>query len=267
MKSIVIIGYGALGKILSSAIVSHLDRDYVLVGIYDIAVKESIVEVEGQAIPAFHSFDEVLVSEADIVVEIAGVQAVRECVKPLLEAGKDVVVTSVGALADARLRETIAEIARAQGRKVHITSGAVGGFDILSTVALMGGAEVSIQSTKKPKSLNGAPYLKGRDLPEDERVVAFSGSAAEAIAGFPKNTNVAVATGLAGGGVDQVKVEVVSDPAAQGNTHRITIENDRARAEIEVTAKTDPRNPKSSVTAAWSVAALLANLANPLQLF
>lgn len=267
MKSIVVIGYGALGKILSSVIVSHLHRDYTLEGIYDIALHEPSVEVEGQSVPVLGSFEEVLASRADLVVEIAGVKAVKEYAAPLLKADKDVVITSVGALADSKLRETLVDTARTHGRKVHVTSGAVGGFDILSTVAFMGGAKTTIQSTKAPQSLNGAPYLAGQDLPTDERVVAFTGSAPEAIAGFPKNTNVAVATGLAGGGVDCVEVQVVSDPAARGNTHRVTIENDKAKAVVEVTAKTDPRNPKSSVTAAWSVAALLANLANPLQLF
>ena len=40
-----------------------------------------------------------------------------------------------------------------------------------------------------------------------------------------------------------------------------------AKAIIEISSKIDPKNPKSSVTAAWSVAALLKNLASPVQYF
>lgn len=267
MKSVAIIGYGALGKILTSVVISRLAEDYTLVGIYDILLKQPNIEVNNKSVRVFESFEELLNTKVDIVVEIAGVGAVRELVIPLLQSGKHVVITSVGALADAELLAEITDTAKRTGCKVHVTSGAVGGFDILSTVSLMGNAVTAIESTKAPKSLNGAPYLEGKELPSDRRVIAFEGSAGDAIAGFPKNTNVAVATGIAGGGVDTVSVRVVSDPIAQGNTHRITIENDSARAVVEVTSKPDFKNPKSSVTAAWSVAGLLKNLVNPIQLF
>ena len=45
------------------------------------------------------------------------------------------------------------------------------------------------------------------------------------------------------------------------------MENEKAKAVVEITSKPDPKNPKSSVTAAWSVAALLKNLADPVQYF
>lgn len=267
MKSIGIIGYGALGKILSSIVVERLSEDYSIAGIYDFVLEDSTVDINGTNVKVFANFEELLRSEAELVVEIAGVGAVKELVIPLLEAEKDLVITSVGALADRDTLDKITETAKKKNRKVHITSGAIGGFDILSTLGLMGNGLVSIESTKAPKSLNGAPYLKGKELPEDCRSVVFEGGAREAILGFPKNTNVSVATGLASGAVDGVKVRIISDPAAQGNTHKICIENHIAKAIVEVNAKTDPKNPKSSVTAAWSVAALLKNLANPLQLF
>lgn len=266
MKSLAVIGYGALGKILCSILVKELSEDYDLTGIFDLALKEEYIEVEGKKIPIFQSFEEVLQSHAELVVEIAGVGAVREFSIPILRTGKDLVITSVGALSDEKLLESVGRTAKEEGHKVHLTSGAIGGFDILSTVAMMGDADTRIESTKAPKSLNGAPYLNGKTLPSDRLVIVFEGTAKEAIEGFPKNTNVAVATELAGGG-KPVKVCVISDPEAEGNTHRIHIENETARATIEVAAKTDPKNPKSSVTAAWSVAALLKNLASPIQLF
>lgn len=266
MKNIAVIGYGALGHILVDAILDKLKEDYRLVGIFDQMLDEKSIEAKGETIPLYESFDALLAGDTDIVVEIAGVGAVKEYIVPLLEAGKDVVITSVGALADTALYDAIESAAKKAGRKVHITSGAIGGFDLMRTFTLMGGVVSEIQSTKAPKSLNGAPYLK-EDLPTDKKVVAFEGSATEAIKGFPKNTNVAVATGLTTSGADATKVRIVSDPESPGNTHRVTVENEKAKAVVEITSKPDPKNPKSSVTAAWSVAALLKNLAAPVQYF
>ncbi|MDO5037718.1 MAG: DUF108 domain-containing protein [Tissierellia bacterium] len=267
MKNLAVIGYGALGKLLVSIIEDRLTQDYKLRGILDIALEGEAVQVGDRKIPLYPDFKALLEDDLDLVVEIAGVGALKDYGVDILRSGRDLVVTSVGSLADGDLLEALRKAAQEEGRKVHLTSGAIGGFDLLMTLKMMGGAQASIQSTKAPRSLNGAPYLEGKALPEDERVLAFSGNAKEAIQGFPKNTNVSVAAALATTGVEDLEVKIVSDPASQGNRHQVVVETAQAQAKIEVLAKPDKDNPKSSVTAAWSVAALLANLANPIQLF
>lgn len=267
MKKLAVIGYGALGKILVSAVLDQLATEYELRGILDLVLGQGAIEVGGRKVRTYGDIEELLSDDPDLVVEIAGVGAVKEYGSAILRSGRDLVITSVGSLADEDLLEELRESARENGRKVHLTSGAIGGFDLLRTIYMMGGARASIRSTKKPKSLNGAPYLSGRNLPEDRRCLVFEGSAREAIQGFPKNTNVSVAAGLASTGADRLAVEIISDPDSPGNSHRLENENDRAQARIEVVAKPDPKNPRSSVTAAWSVVALLANLADPVQLF
>lgn len=266
MKKISIIGYGALGKILTRAVLEKLEYAYEIAGIYDQA-KIDAPQAGAKPIHVYTTFEELLKNDADIVVEIAGVGAVRAYGQKVLAAKKDLIITSVGALADDRLYVDLRKAAEKNGRRIHIPSGAVGGFDIIRTIALMGGADVEIESTKAPKSLNGAPYLEERVLPADEKREIFAGDARAAIAGFPKNTNVAVATAITGVGVEKTRVRIISDPEAAGNTHRIHAENERAAADIAITSKPDPANPKSSVTAAWSVAALLADLASPVRFF
>ena len=105
----------------------------------------------GETIPLYENFDALLAGDTDIVVEIAGVGAVKEYVVPLLDAGKDVVITSVGALADTALYDAIESAAKKVGRKVHITSGAIGGFDLMRTFTLMDGVQSEIQSNPVPK--------------------------------------------------------------------------------------------------------------------
>ncbi|HIH71173.1 MAG TPA: NAD(P)-binding domain-containing protein, partial [Methanothermobacter thermautotrophicus] len=52
-----------------------------------------------------------MLPEVDLVVEAASPEAVRDLVPEILEAGKDVVVMSVGALMDPELREMLVELA------------------------------------------------------------------------------------------------------------------------------------------------------------
>ena len=143
-----------------------------------------------------------------------------------------------------------------------LVNGAIGGFDLMQIFALMGPSKVSIESTKAPRSLNGAPYLNGRELSETEEELVFCGGVQDAISGFPKNVNVAVATALASDN-PETEVRIRSVPGRAENSHSITIEGEYMKAEIKVTSTPDPVNPKSSVSAAWSVVALLKNLASP----
>ena len=85
--------------------------------------------------------------------------------------------------------------------------------------------------------------------------------------GFPKNVNVAVASALASVGVDRMQVTIDSCPGMEDNVHKIVVENHSVTAVVEIASRPDADNPKSSVMTAWSVVALLANLADPVQFF
>ena len=123
-------------------------------------------------------------------------------------------------------------------------------------------------ATKKaPKSLEGAPYLKGVSLPTDRQEIIFTGSVPEAINGFPKNVNVAVAAALASDSLKTATVQITSDPNTSENIHHIVLKNNLMRAELTVAGRPDPANPKSSTSTAWSVVALLKNLASPITFF
>src|SRR5882672_7272846 len=65
------------------------------------------------------------------VVEAASHDAVREHLVALLEAGIHVVVLSVGALADDRLRHAAEDAARRSGALLYVPSGGIGGLDAL----------------------------------------------------------------------------------------------------------------------------------------
>lgn len=266
-KSVAIIGYGALGKILSKVILTRLSDQYTLAGIWSRSVQNYRQELENANIPSYLSLQELLDGSADYVVEIASIQAAKSYGEQILQAHKHLILTSVGALADEDFSLRLKNAAFSSGKKVYVTSGAVGGFDIFQTIALMGNTDAQIETWKSPSSLAGAPGLDGKTLSDDTEQTVFCGTARKAISGFPKNVNVAVASASASVGIDSMKTIITSNPAKNVNTHKITVHNDSVCATLEVSSKPDSKNPRSSVVTAWSVASLLMNLANPIEFY
>ncbi len=264
-KGVAVIGYGALGSLLCRIIRERLADDYALTGVFTLPPEPLLKEA---GIRDYGSIDALLADPAaEYAVEIAGTGAVRAYGARILQAGKNLIAASVGALADDGLRSDLCAAAARNGVRVFIPSGAIGGFDVFRTLSMMGDASAVIENTKAPESLNGAPYLGGRTLSESGSELVFDGTAREAIAGFPKNVNVAVASALASVGPDRMRTVITSVPGLTENVHRVTVENETVRAVLEVASRPDPANPRSSSMAAWSVAALLQNLASPLQFF
>lgn len=267
MKTVAVIGAGALARIFCIQTQKLLADEFKIVAV--MARHQEHADALAQEIKADSctSLDDLLSSFPDIVVEFAGREAVKQYAIPVLEHGSDLVIASIGALADDEFRRNLKKTARDNHRKVYLPNGAIGALDLMQTFALMGDAEVTIDNTKAPKSLEGAPYLEGKTLSREEKDVIFKGSVTDAINGFPKNVNVAVAAALASDRLQNATVQITSDPEATENIHHIVLKNQLMRAELTVAGKPDPANPKSSTSTAWSVVALLKNLASPISFF
>ena len=174
-----------------------------------------------------------------------------------LRAGANLVVLSIGAFADAAFYERIQQVARECSKRVHLASGAIGGFDVLRTAALMSAVESSITTEKGPSSLKGTPIFRDSLMMETETTEVFAGSAKEAIALFPTKVNVAVATALATAGPDNTRVTIRSVPGFKGDDHRIEVKGEEVHATVDIYSRT-------SAIAGWSVVALLRNLVSPI---
>lgn len=257
-----LIGYGALSHIFLQVYGKHLCADYELAGVLSRPVPE-----ESAPFPFFHSLQELLASAPDYVLEFAGGNAVREYGETILKSGVSLIIVSIGALADDALYNCLRSAAKTGHSRLYLPSGALGGFDVLRTMALSGVDDVSIENRKPPAGLNGAPYLNGQLLPEDCETAVFSGSAREAIAAFPHNVNVAVAASLAAADPDRARVEINSIPGLTQNTHIVRAKNALTEVELSISSVPDPANPRSSTMTAWSVGALLKDLASPVSFF
>lgn len=267
MRRIAVIGAGALSKIFCQQVQKQLSKQYQITAIMsrNIEHADSLAQTIS-ALPCT-AIDQLLSTKPDIVVEFASRDAVVEYGETILKAGSDLVVISVGALSNQALKNRLETAAKDANRKIYVPNGAVGGLDLMQTFAAMGPCKVEIQNTKAPKSLSGAPYLKDKVLSDTEAETLFEGNVSTAINGFPKNVNVAVASALASESIDTAIVRVRSDPETTKNTHSIRLTNDLMQAQLTISSRPDPANPKSSTSTAYSVVALLKNLVSPIQFF
>ncbi len=205
-----------------------------------------------------------LAEVADVVVECAPAAVFPVIAEPALRAGRVLVPISVAALM-AHLH--LVDVARESGGRILVPSGA-----LLVLDAVRAGAEGDIRSVrmvtrKPPRSLMGAPYLEthGIDLDDlSEPLRVFSGTAREGAAGFPANLNVAEALGLAGIGLDRTELEIWADPSVTRNCHRIVVDADSARFELEIENIPTDANPRTGQLVANSVVATLKRLVAPL---
>jgi aspartate dehydrogenase len=124
-----------------------------------------------------------------------------------------------------------------------------------------------LRTTKPPKALENAPYLKEKNISlKDlkEKKLVFQGNALQAIRGFPANVNTAVAVSLAGIGAEKTTVEIVADPQSTRNIHEISAEGEFGKLYFKVENLPSPENPRTSLLAAFSAIATLKSITKPM---
>lgn len=201
---------------------------------------------------------------ADIAVECAPAAVLEDICRPMLEAGKSVVVLSVGALLP---RPELVELAKARGGTIIAPTGALIGLDAVAAAAEGDIRSVRMTTRKPPAGLKGAPYLEANGISVDgltEPKRVFSGTAREAAAGFPANVNVAAALSLAGIGPDRTTIDIWADPGVTRNCHSIAVDADSATFTMAI-ENVPSDNPKTGKIVALSVLAALRKMGAPLR--
>lgn len=185
----------------------------------------------------------------DLWIEAASQQAVLDYAPALLKRS-DLMVLSVGALADGGFRKKLIKTARISGKKIYVPSGAIAGTDALG--AVRGSARhVVLETRKNPKSLG---------LPPDFSGVLHDGPADEACRKFPKNVNVAATLSLAGIGFKKTRVRLVAEPGLKRSVHKITASGDFGEMVLETRNVPSKENPRTSMLAAMSAVATVKKM-------
>ncbi len=262
-----LVGCGAIGTEIAKAIDrGEIDADLVAVCDHNPATAAALID-SLQKKPIKAKLDE-LVALSDFVVEAASQRAVPAIARVALKNGKNLMIMSVGALADAEFYREVKKLARDHGSRVYIPSGAISGLDGLKSASIGKIRKVTLTTTKNPEGLEGAPYIleKKIDLKAlTAPTVVFEGAAAEAVKAFPANVNVAATLCLAAREGD-VTVKIIADPHIHVNQHEIVAEGDFGKISTRVENVPSPRNPRTSYLAALSAIATLRSAVEPIKI-
>ncbi len=259
MKAVGLIGCGGIAGDVIAAL-----RDIGAVKVVGALCRPGRAAKASAALPEIaivESLDELLAHNPTLVAEVAGQDAVSEYGPAVLRAGMNLLVISVGALAEQKLLQALRAAAHDGGSRIFLPPGAIGGIDAIAAMRLGGLNAVRYRSRKPPAAWRGSPAEKVADLDKlTSRTVLYRGTAGEAALLYPQNANVAAAVALAGLGFDATEVELVADPDAPGNVHEIEADGAAGRFAIQLQGKPSRSNPKTSALAALSVARALINL-------
>jgi aspartate dehydrogenase len=263
-RKVGIIGCGTIGSQLALAVDTGAVRNASLASLFDV-VQNSVQALRQKlstSPPAYSNFDDFIKTDCDIVVEAASQEAAIKSAAKVLRAGKDLMVMSVGALADKALLADILKEAEKAGRRLYVPTGAIAGIDAIRAVKHLLDS-VTLTTTKSPKALAGAPFFETSRIRLDEikeRTVIYEGTAADAVRAFPANVNVAAVLSLAGIGVDRTKVRIVADPAFTTNQHEIAAKGSFGEFHFTVNNMPSPGNPKTSYLAVLSAIECLRSI-------
>ena len=170
---------------------------------------------------------------------------------------------STGALLDEDLFSSMLKVAKKNGRKIYVPSGAIVGLDNIKSASLESISEVTLTTRKPPKSLEGAPYIKQKGINLSllkEPCVLYEGSAKEAVEFFPQNINVAASLSLASIGPERTRVRIIADPNIENIIHEIHVKGEFGEIYTKTINKPSPSNPKTSYIAALSAIATLRKI-------
>jgi aspartate dehydrogenase len=246
-----IVGLGAMGQqVLRRLCAEPLgNTSLAVLTRYRATTKPLVAQVE-----VFDELEALLRWKPHLVVECAGHDAVINVVPLLLAHGVDVVLASVGALADPELRATL-QVASGKGRAMlSYVAGAIGGLDVISAARNASLQRVTYIGRKPPSAWAGSVAEQTCELQTLRVPVSiFKGSAVDAARLYPKNANVAAAVALAGVGFEATQVELVADPSVSGNVHEVEAVGAFGRFVLRLENEPLPDNPKTSWLAALSI--------------
>ena len=127
---------------------------------------------------------------------------------------------------------------------------------------------VTMVSRKPPIGLEGAPYLVENGISLEgleEETEVFSGTAREAVKGFPANLNVSAAVSLAGLGPDKTQVKMLAVPGLARNCHDIEVVGEFGFLKVHI-ENIPSENPRTGRLTALSIIRSVQDAVDPFRI-
>jgi aspartate dehydrogenase len=268
-KKVALFGCGTIGREIAIAVDSGKVNNATIVTLVDSVDHRADTlrsNLQNSNPSTFTDFSKFIYSssfkDVDIIVEAASQDAVNSFGKKIVEAGKSLMIMSVGALGDPSLLSEMLDIAYQNGSHIYVPTGAIAGIDAIRSVKHLLDSVV-LTTTKNPIALAGAPFFnltKINVYEITEKTVIYDGNAADAVKKFPANINVAAILSLAGIGIKRTKVKIIADPYTDVNQHEITATGKFGEMTVIVRNKPSPNNPKTSFLAVLSAIECLRSI-------
>ncbi len=256
MIKVGIVGMGVIGTHIAKAI----DNGIAGVTLAGVSVR---TPTTAGGFPAFSL--EALIQRSDLIVEAATQAALRQFGPAVLQAGRHLMVLSVGALVG--VLDEWASLAVKHGCRILVPSGAIAGLDGMKGAREGAITSVTMETCKPPRGLAGAPFITERRIDLDairEETLIFEGPATDAVKAFPANVNVVAALSLAGVGPERTRIKLFAVPGQERNQHRIIVEGEFGRLRIEV-ENVPSENPRTGKLSYLSAIAMLRELGAAVQ--
>jgi aspartate dehydrogenase len=256
---VAIAGFGSIGRLVGQ----HLDQGIPRLRLVGVSARhldrarQRLAEFRAvvPAVPLAQIAD-----HADVVVECAPPEVFLEAVAGAIERARTIVTVSATALLE---HPAVVERARATGARIILVSGSVPGLDAIRAAGIGTIHSVRMVTRKPPLSMLRTPWVRDHGI--DVTTMAqptriFAGTAREAARAFPDKFNLAAVVALASGGPDRVEIEIWLDPAVERNVHRISVDADSTRFDLEIQNVPNPGHEGTGPLVAYSVIAALKDL-------
>lgn len=256
---VTIAGFGSIGRLVGG----HLDQG--IDGLRLVSVSAADLTRAREHLKSFrHHVEAVPLREvaarADILVECTPPHVFCDAVSGAIERGCTIVTVSASALIE---HPEVIDRAQVTGARIILVSGSVLGFDALRAASVGVINSVLMITRKPPLSLQYSSWVRaqGIDVHQIARPTKiFEGTAREAAAAFPDKFNIAAAVALASVGPDRVRIEIWLDPSVERNVHRISVDADSTRFDMEIQNVPNPGHEGTGPLTAYSVIAALKDL-------
>jgi aspartate dehydrogenase len=251
--TVAVLGHGTIGSAVAAALHSGAVPGARLVAIVDPASPPP------PPLPA--ACLDTALNRAELVVECAGHNALRDAGPAVVSAGRHLLALSTGALADPALHKRLL----AGPGRLTLCTGAVAGLDLLAAATRHAPFDtVTIRTTKAPSSLLRpwmSPQEADRLRTTTTPIELLRGPAREITRAFPATSNVAASVALAVGDWNLVKAAVVADPETTLSRHRIEAAGPVGHYRFDIANQPSPTNPRTSAVVPHAVLHAIAGLA------
>ena len=118
MRTISVIGSGALARIFAKELKHLLSDDYEIRYIFSKTLSHAQALADVVGAKATDRFEDILENPSDLVVEFAGIGAVKAYAKAILSCPMNLVIASAGALADDGFKAELQTAAKSNNVKL-----------------------------------------------------------------------------------------------------------------------------------------------------